>query len=85
MTLNVPASEIAPKDYSTSYGTVTEVKENRDAKGELKSYDIKFFNGTVLSGISPDAEFQMVQGGLTDHGPEGSVRAGLAADHADDR
>jgi hypothetical protein len=85
MTLNIPAEEIAPKDYSTSYGTVTEVTENKDGQGNVISYNITFFNGTILSGVSPDAEFELVQGGLTDHGPQGSIRAGLAADHAEER
>jgi hypothetical protein len=84
MPLPIPASEIAEGDWSPVYGTVRKITEHRIAKtNELVTLDFEFWNGDTQDGVSPDREFDIVAGGLTDHGPIGSIREGLKTDHPD--
>jgi hypothetical protein len=81
MTVSIPASEIAVGDYSITHGTITSISETRDKiTNELQSLKIKFHNGDELTNVEPTAEFDIIGGGLTDHGPIGGVRSGLAED-----
>jgi len=80
--LNIPASEIAVGDYVAGFGTVSKVNERRNVKsGDLETLGFEFKSGQSLYGLSPASEFMVNAGGLTDHGPIGSIRPGLAEDH----
>lgn len=85
MTVPMPASEIAVGDYSPNYGTVKAIVEHRDRKtNELKTLDIDWFNGEKHTAVEADRVYDIIGGGLTDHGPIGTVRPDLKSDHAKD-
>jgi hypothetical protein len=82
--LPIPASELAVRDYSEAYGTIRNISEVKDPKtDEIISIDIEWWNGEKHTGISPEAMYDIIQGGLTDREPNQSVREGLAEDHPD--
>lgn len=85
MTVTLEASEIAERDFVVSYGTVKKVVEHHDSRtGELSTLDFTFWNGEEKTGVDPNDIFDVIEGGRTDHGPIGSIRPDLAADHAND-
>lgn len=84
MSVPVEASDIAKGDFSPVYGTVTKVVEHRDRQtNEVITLDIYFFNGDVQMGVDPASQFDLIQG-WNGGNPEGSIRSGLATDHAND-
>ena len=88
MPMPVEASDVAVGDWSPNYGTVTEIKENKNTGGDILSYNFKFFNGYELSNVDPEFVFIIEQGGaeIVHNGmPDPSqIRPGLAADHGKD-
>jgi hypothetical protein len=82
MTVQVEAREIAYLDWVQPSGTVRKVTEHKDKEGNVVTLDFEFWNGETQSGVSPDALFDVIQGGILDRVPSQSVRSGLAADHA---
>jgi hypothetical protein len=88
MAMPVEAREIAVGDWSPNYGTVTEIKENKNITGDILGYNFTFFNGQKLTNVAPDLQISIEQGGadiIHDGMPDKSqIRPGLAADHAKD-
>lgn len=83
--LPIEAQDLAVGDYDPMYGTIKKIESTINPKTKVvESVDLYFWNGKALTGVEPDRLFYAVQGGLTDHGPEGSIREGLAADHANE-
>lgn len=88
MAMPIEAREVAVGDWSPNYGTVTEVKENKNSGGEILSYNFKFFNGGTLTNVKPDFQLVIEQSGadIVHNGmpDQPQIRPGLKADHAKD-
>ena len=88
MSMPIEAKEVAVGDWSPNYGSVVEVKENKNSSGEILSYSFKFFNGYEITNVKPDYQMVIEQGGSaivhTDPLNKNQIRPGLDADHAKD-
>lgn len=88
MSMPIEAREIAVGDWSPNYGTVTEIKENKNAAGDILGYNFTFFNGQKLTNVDPALQMNIEQDGsdfIHNGMPDKSqIRPGLATDHAED-
>lgn len=85
MAMPVSVQDVAVGDWSPNYGTVVEVKENKNAAKVITSYTVKFFSDYSMANLLPDYQLDIVQSGadIMHNGmPDKSqIRPGLAADH----
>lgn len=88
MTMPIEASEVAVGDWSPTYGSITAIKENKNAAGDILGYNLTFFNGHTLTNVAPTYQLVIEQDGadfIHNGMPDKSqIRPGLAADHAKD-